>query len=125
MYSRLIDCSQEMIKVNGLQVAPADLEAVLLEHPDIVDAAVVGMTLGDEEFPRAYIVLKDGVKHQTEQSIQAWVAKRVAKHKQLRGGVVFIDEVPKLASGKIQRKVMREWARRDAAATKRGGKSLL
>jgi 4-coumarate--CoA ligase len=46
--------------------------------------------------------------------IQEWIKLRVAKHKFLTGGVVFVDEVPKLASGKIQRKVMREWAKRDA-----------
>jgi 4-coumarate--CoA ligase len=51
----------------------------------------------------------------TPKDIQDWLAPRVAKHKRLVGGVVFIDEVPKLASGKIQRKTMREWAKRDAA----------
>lgn len=50
----------------------------------------------------------------TPEDVQSWLANRVAKHKRLVGGVVFIDEVPKLASGKIQRKVMREWAKRDA-----------
>jgi acyl-coenzyme A synthetase/AMP-(fatty) acid ligase len=48
------------------------------------------------------------------QDIQSWLSSRVAKHKRLVGGVVFIEEVPKLASGKIQRKIMREWAKRDA-----------
>lgn len=51
----------------------------------------------------------------TPEDIQNELAARVAKHKRLVGGVVFIDEVPKLASGKIQRKTMREWAKRDAA----------
>jgi acyl-coenzyme A synthetase/AMP-(fatty) acid ligase len=50
----------------------------------------------------------------SEKDIQEWIKPRVAKHKWLTGGVVFIPEVPKLASGKIQRKVMREWAKRDA-----------
>lgn len=48
------------------------------------------------------------------------MAKRVAKHKRLVGGVAFIDEVPKIASGKIQRKTMREWAKRDAMALEKG-----
>ena len=48
----IVDRKKELIKVNGLQVAPAELEAVLLEHPDIADAAVVGITIRDEEFPR-------------------------------------------------------------------------
>lgn len=51
----------------------------------------------------------------TPEDIQEWIKPRVAKHKWLTGGVVFVDEVPKLASGKIQRKTMRDWAKRDAA----------
>lgn len=50
------------------------------------------------------------------EDIQEWVKPRVSKHKWLAGGVAFVDEVPKLASGKIQRKTMREWSKRDAAA---------
>ena len=107
--------SQELIKVNGLQVAPAELEAVLLTHPHVADAAVVGVTLQGDEYPRAYVVLKDNSNHITEASIQEWTKQRVAKHKQLAGGVAFINEVPKLASGKITRKIMREWAKRDVA----------
>ena len=105
-----------MIKVNALQVAPAELEAVLLEHEDIADAAAVGVTINDEEFPRAYVALQDGSKGKvTAKQIQDWMKSKVAKHKQLTGGVAFVDEVPKLQSGKIQRKLMRDWAKRDAA----------
>ena len=104
---------QELIKVNGLQVAPAELEAVLLTHPHVADSAVVGVTVRGDEYPRAYVVLKEKSRHITEQSVQDWVKQRVAKHKQLAGGVVFINEVPKLPSGKITRKIMREWAKRD------------
>lgn len=57
------------------------------------------------------------------EDIQEWIKPRVAKHKALVGGVVFVDEVPKLASGKIQRKVMREWSKRDAAALEKAAKS--
>lgn len=64
---------------------------------------------------RAYVTLKDStIGKVTERDVQDWVKERVAKHKQLRGGVVFILEVPKLASGKIERKVVRQWAIRDA-----------
>lgn len=61
------------------------------------------------------------------EQIQEWVAKRVAKHKQLTGGVAIVDEVPKSASGKIQRKIVREWAKRDAdeIAKKRRPKAKL
>ncbi|CAG9943090.1 unnamed protein product [Clonostachys rosea f. rosea IK726] len=106
----------ELIKVNALQVAPAELEAALLENENVADAAVVGITLNGSEWPRAYVVIQEASQGKvTPSDIQKWLAPRVAKHKQLAGGVVFIDEVPKLASGKIQRKTMREWAKRDAA----------
>lgn len=68
-----------------------------------------------EELPRAYLVIKDDYKQNTsEQEIIKWMDGRVAKHKRLTGGAMFIDEVPKSPSGKIQRKIMREWAKRDA-----------
>jgi 4-coumarate--CoA ligase len=70
---------------------------------------------GHDEWPRAYVTLKDEYKEKTTpEDVQSWVKSRVAKHKALVGGVMFIDEVPKLASGKIMRKVMRDWAKRDA-----------
>ena len=108
----IVDRKKELIKVNSLQVAPAELEAVLLEHPDLADAAAVGITVHGEEYPRAYVVLQQGAKA-TEKDVQDFVAGKVAKHKRLVGGVSFIDEVPKLASGKIVRKQMKEWAKRD------------
>jgi len=111
----IVDRKKELIKVKGFQVAPAELEAVLLENDDIADAAVVALQKDHEELPRAYVVLKDGAKGKvSETDIAKWTAERVAKHKRLDGGVMFIDEVPKSPSGKIQRKVMREWAKRDA-----------
>jgi len=104
-----------LIKVNALQVAPAELEAVLLEHEAVADAAVVGITLDNEEWPRGYVVIQDKVKGKIKpQEIQEWIKTRVAKHKWLVGGLTFVDEVPKLASGKIQRKTMREWSKADA-----------
>ena len=111
----IVDRKKELIKVNALQVAPAELEAVLLENDNVADVAVVGITLQSEEWPRAYITLKDGNKSKTSaEDIHRWMKGKVAKHKQLEGGIKFVDDVPRLASGKIQRKVVREWARRDA-----------
>lgn len=122
----IVDRKKELIKVNALQVAPAELEAALLEHEDVADAAVVGITLHGEEWPRAYVTLKEESRGKvTEKQIQEWIKSRVAKHKQLVGGVKFVDEVPKLASGKIQRKVMREWAKSDAKAMERTIKARL
>jgi 4-coumarate--CoA ligase len=119
----IVDRKKELIKVNGLQVAPAELEAVLLEHPDIVDAAVVGITVREEEYPRGYVVLRDTRRGElTLQDIQDWVKSRVAKHKRFVGGIAFVDEVPKLASGKIVRKVLEEWAKK--AAPEMEGKIL-
>lgn len=85
------------------------------------------MFRNDEEWPRAYVVIQDASKGKTTpQGVQEWIKGRVAKHKWLVGGVVFIDEVPKLASGKIQRKTMRDWAKKDAAElAKKGTKARL
>lgn len=122
----IVDRKKELIKVNGLQVAPAELEAVLLEHEDVADAAAVGIVLHGEELPRAYVVLQDHAKGKTtEEDIKNFVASKVAKHKRLEGGVKFIDEVPKLASGKIVRKLMKEWAKRDAQEVERTVKARL
>lgn len=88
---------------------------MLLEHESIADAAAVGIQLFGEEAPRAYVALKYECNGQiTPRQIQDWMKTKVAKHKQLTGGVQFVDEIPKLASGKIQRKLLREWAKRDA-----------
>ena len=115
---------QELIKVNALQVAPAELEAVLLEHEHIADAAVVGITLHNEEWPRGYVVIQEVAKGKvTPAHIQEWITSRVAKHKWLVGGVTFVEEVPKLASGKIQRKTMREWSKKDAATLQKETKA--
>ncbi|KAH8170475.1 AMP-binding enzyme domain-containing protein [Sarocladium implicatum] len=121
-YFWIVDRKKELIKVNALQVAPAELEAALLENEHVADAAVVGITLNGNEWPRAYVVIQDASKSKVQPNdIAEWLVARVAKHKRLVGGVVFVDEVPKLASGKIQRKTMRDWAKRDAEAIEKEG----
>lgn len=106
---------KELIKVSGLQVAPAELEAVLLAHPAIADVGVVGVadSFDAQEKPRAYVQLREAGSI-GEEELQRWIQTKVAKHKYLTGGVVFIDAVPKSPAGKIQRKVLREWAKKDA-----------
>lgn len=85
---RIVDRKKELIKVKGFQVAPAELEAVLLENEHVADAAVCGMQVEYEELPRAYVVLKEPSKGVvSSQDIQGWTAKRVARHKNLDGGV--------------------------------------
>jgi 4-coumarate--CoA ligase len=93
----IVDRMKELIKVKGLQVAPAELEAMLLENADVQDAAVIGITVNGDELPRAYIVPQTPEKATPEvaESIKKWLAERVSKHKRLEGGVHFIDAVPK------------------------------
>jgi acyl-CoA synthetase (AMP-forming)/AMP-acid ligase II len=107
----IVDRKKELIKYKGIQVAPAELEALLLSHPDILDAAVIGVDGEGTEIPRAYVVADR--KKTSEESIKAWVKERVAGYKQLRGGVVFIDVIPKSPSGKILRKDLRALAKRE------------
>ncbi|KAH8671232.1 hypothetical protein BX600DRAFT_509920 [Xylariales sp. PMI_506] len=105
----VIDRLKELIKVKGNQVAPAELEGVLLDSKDVDDAAVVGVTINGEEYPRAYIVRSEGSKA-SEKDIAAFMEKRVVRYKWLKGGVVFVPEVPKNPSGKILRKLLRDRA---------------
>ena len=113
----IVDRKKELIKVNALQVAPAELEAVLLENSDIEDAAAVGILLDEEEWPRPKLHKNNTKKGQvSEKDIQDYMRGRVAKHKLLIGGVKFVDEVPRLASGKLERKVVKQWAKQDAIA---------
>uniref|UniRef100_A0AC34GJX7 Uncharacterized protein n=1 Tax=Panagrolaimus sp. ES5 TaxID=591445 RepID=A0AC34GJX7_9BILA len=95
-YTYIVDRMKELIKVNGLQVAPAELEALLLTHPKIKDAAVIGIPHEQKgEVPRAYVVIsssKDGDKDDvdvTEDEIKEFVATKSASYKQLKGGVEF------------------------------------
>ncbi|MFJ8133287.1 AMP-binding protein [Streptomyces hydrogenans] len=102
----VVDRLKELIKYKGHQVPPAELEALLLTHPAIADAAVVAHP--DEEageIPRAFIVLQDGARATGEDIIE-WTRERIAPHKRIRM-VDFIDAIPKSAAGKILRKDLR------------------
>jgi len=103
----VVDRLKELIKYKGFQVPPAELEALLLTHPAVADAAVVG--LPDEEageIPVAHVVLRPGAEA-TPEEIQEFVAGQVAHYKQVRR-VVITDAIPKSASGKILRRVLRD-----------------
>ncbi|CAG8524389.1 8634_t:CDS:10, partial [Scutellospora calospora] len=108
----IVDREKELIKYNGFQVAPAELESVLLTHEVISDAAVIGYYSEKDatEIPVAYVTIKDG--HEQSQTlakdIQSFVENNVAPHKKLRGGILFIDKIPKSDSGKILRRLLRE-----------------
>lgn len=91
----IVDRIKELIKVKGFQVAPAELEAVLLTRPDVADAAVIGVHKDGIEAPRAYIVRSPGT-NASEEEICKWLEEHVAPYKRLTGGVVFTDAIPKV-----------------------------
>jgi acyl-CoA synthetase (AMP-forming)/AMP-acid ligase II len=110
----VVDRLKEVIKYNAYQVAPAELEAVLLTHPAVADAAVIPTP--DErtgEIPKAFIVLTKGASASPEE-IMAFVSARVAPYKKVRQ-VEFVEEIPKSATGKILRRVLVEHERSRAA----------
>ncbi|GLW50883.1 AMP-dependent synthetase [Streptomyces sp. NBRC 14336] len=106
----VVDRVKELIKYKGFQVAPAELEALLLTHPGIADAAVIGVYDDNgNEVPRAYVVRQPSAGDLTESEIMMYVAERVAPYKRVRQ-VTFLDAVPRAASGKILRRELRERA---------------
>ncbi|MBV9581488.1 MAG: AMP-binding protein [Chloroflexi bacterium] len=99
----IVDRVKELIKYKGLQVAPAELEAILLGHPAVADAAVIPSP--DEEageVPKAFVVLKTPT---SPEDIMAFVAERVAPHKKIRL-LETVDSIPKSSTGKILRRVL-------------------
>ena len=110
----IVDRLKELIKYKGMQIAPAELEAVLLSHPSVADAAVIPLANEEcGEVPKAFVVLKGDV---TPEQIMSYVAERVAPYKKLRG-LEVLDQIPKSPSGKILRRVLveREKARTSSA----------
>ncbi|MGW0310058.1 4-coumarate--CoA ligase family protein [Streptomyces flavidovirens] len=108
----VVDRVKELIKYKGFQVAPAELEALLLTHEAIADAAVIGVYDEDgNEVPMAYVVPQPAA-HLTEDDVMAYVAERVAPYKKVRR-VAFVASVPRAASGKILRRELRELRERE------------
>ncbi len=109
-YVWVLDRKKELIKYKGFQVPPAELEGILLEHPGVADAAVIGKP--DEEsgeIPKAFVVRKPGADVE-DADIMAFVADKVATFKSIRE-VEFVDSIPKNPSGKILRRVLIEQER--------------
>jgi acyl-coenzyme A synthetase/AMP-(fatty) acid ligase len=104
---------KELIKYKGLQVSPAELEALLLTHPEIIDAAVIPI-LDEEagELPKAYVVTRTGDldNEPLAAQIMAFMSELVSPHKRIRV-IEFCSEIPKSASGKILRRVLVEQTR--------------
>lgn len=97
-----------VISISSFQVPPAELEALLISHPDIEDAAVIGVPdVEAGELPMAFVVRKANATL-TEKDVHVFVDENVAAYKKLRGGVEFIDEIPKSLSGKILRRELKD-----------------
>jgi len=109
----IVDRVKELIKFKGFQVPPAELEALIVQHPAVADVAVIGVPdVEAGELPKAFVVLKPGAEAAAE-DIQAFVAEHVASYKHIRL-VEFTDEIPKSASGKILRRFLRDQSKTDS-----------
>ena len=102
----IVDRIKDMIAVGGFKVFPSQVENVLLEHPSVKEALVIGVPddyLG--ETPRAYVTLQDDASAEADE-LRAWLNARVGKHERL-SGLVIRDELPKTMIGKLDRKALR------------------
>ena len=107
----IADRLKDLIKFNGFQIPPPEIEGILYEHPLVHDAAVIGIPVHKvaTEVPVAYVVLEKTTKtpDQIAEKLVAYVAGKLAPRKRLRGGIIPISEIPKSASGKILKRVLR------------------
>lgn len=117
----ILDRIKELIKYKGFQVAPAELEALLMGLDIIADCCVVGVYDESQatEIPRAYVVLQPSVKadEKTNKFIYDYVTKNVTNYKKLRGGIRFVDTIPKSPSGKILRREVKDWVKKEQKDT--------
>jgi acyl-CoA synthetase (AMP-forming)/AMP-acid ligase II len=109
-YVTILDRKKEMIKYKGYQIAPAELEALLMEHPSVMDSAVIPKR-DDEagEIPKAFVLVKEGQEVST-QDLMRFVEERVAPYKKVRE-IEFVEAIPKTPSGKILRRELIEQER--------------
>ncbi len=106
-YAYIVDRKKEMIKYNGFGIAPAEMEALLLEHPDVMDSAVIGIPDPEAgELPKGFVVIRQG-SNVTPDDILSFANGKLAGYKKLRL-MEFIDVIPKNASGKILRRELKE-----------------
>jgi acyl-CoA synthetase (AMP-forming)/AMP-acid ligase II len=111
---KIVDRVKELIKYKGMQVAPAELEALLLGNPAVADVAVIPVPDPDAgEIPKAFVVLRAPL---TADEVMAFVAERVSSYKKVRQ-VEFVDAIPKSPSGKILRRLLVEQERQRARTT--------
>jgi len=115
-YVYVFDRKKELIKYSGFQVPPAELEGILLEHPAVADAAVIGKEdLEHGEIPKAFVVLKAGIVA-SDRELMDYVSEQVATFKRVRE-IEFVDAIPKNPSGKLLRRVLVERERARATGT--------
>ena len=111
-YVTITDRKKELIKYKGFSVAPAQLEALLLEHVAVADVAIIAKPNEEAgEVPKAFVVLRSGYEDLSEDELLVWVNGQIAGYKQVRE-IEFIDAVPRNPSGKILRRVLKEQERR-------------
>lgn len=94
----------DQVIVRGWQVSPAELEGILRTHPQIVDAAVIGVKHNNSEAPKAFVVRN--CQSLSEDTVKAYIAGLLVGYKHLDGGVSFVESIPKSPSGKILRKLL-------------------
>nr|XP_006817098.1 PREDICTED: 4-coumarate--CoA ligase 1-like [Saccoglossus kowalevskii] len=103
----VVDRMKELIKYKAYQVAPAELEALLISHPGIKDAGVIGVPHEEAgEVPKAFVVRSN--TNILEKEVFDFIEGKCAPYKKLRGGIQFVDEIPKSQSGKILRRILKE-----------------
>jgi acyl-CoA synthetase (AMP-forming)/AMP-acid ligase II len=113
-YVTILDRKKEMIKYKGYQIAPAELEALLMEHPAVMDSAVIPKRDAESgEVPKAFVLLRQGQDASIE-DLMRFVEERVAPYKKVRE-IEFVDAIPKTPSGKILRRELIEQERAKTA----------
>lgn len=103
-----------MIKYKANQVPPVELESVIVTVPGVKDVGVIGVPQGDgNELPRAYVVRENDKC--TAEAIEGAIRSKLANYKWLRGGVRWVDEIPRNTIGKIDRKIIKGWCEHETA----------
>jgi len=107
-YTYIVDRKKEMIKYKGFGIAPAELESLLMEHPAVLDSAVIGIP-DDEagELPKGYVVIRKGFEDVTAEDILTFANGKLAGYKKVHM-IEFIPAIPKVASGKILRRELKD-----------------
>ncbi len=117
-YVTITDRKKEMIKFKGFSVAPAQIEALLLEHPAVADVAVIAKADSEAgEVPKAFVCLKAGAEGLSADDLMAWANGKLATYKNVRE-LEFITSIPRNPSGKILRRVLKEQERQRVAFLK-------